>query len=83
MLKKGNPAHNGEWGISMQKLRRIFPAARTGQGPWQFVIYGLGFDAVSASIYRVRQDENLEKDVVPINGKNMVARTAVIKITLI
>ncbi|WP_417839429.1 hypothetical protein [Tritonibacter scottomollicae] len=71
--EKGKPG--AQWWVGAYQCRNFegyFQQREQGRGPWQFVIYGFGFDDVSASIYRVRQDGNLEKEVVPINGKDIL-----------
>lgn len=41
-----------------------------GKGYWQFVIYGFGFDDISASVYRIAENGHAYHEDVPIDDKD-------------
>ncbi|WOI35416.1 hypothetical protein [Tritonibacter scottomollicae] len=71
--EKGKPG--AQWWDGAYQCRNFegyFQKRKQGRGPWKFDIEGVGFDGISAYVYRVREDGELEEEKVPIDDQDRI-----------
>ena len=68
-------AHGARWWAGNWECRNhhgYYQSREGGEGPWQFAVYGFGYDDLTASIYRVSETGAMAREDVPTDSSDRI-----------